>query len=795
MKKHLLSSLFVLFLFSAGAQVIYDFETPETSTNFQNFGSGLEGILSNIIANPNASGINTSATVVENVKPAGSEVWAGVFTNPSPVNGVNTTMGGEICVDAHFDHIGTLSMKLENSSTGGVNWLSTQANQTVGAWETICFPFTAISEEGAGNNAVGHIYGNIAMFFDFGVSPSTDVVTYFDNIVVVPGNGEETTVTVLDWETPSTTTALTYFGSSLSDQPAANIPNPNPTGVNTSATVAEYVKAANSEVWAGAYCNPAVTSNVTSGLRICVDIHMDHIGNLALKLEASSTGGADWITTVENTVINEWETLCFELSAPSIEGDPVPAAGNIYEQLVLFPDFGQNFTEDQVYYIDNVVVVSGISEVVPAMVTFSVDMNSYTSSFTSVNVSGSFNDWSGDAFPLADDDLDGIYTGTFEIDNGAYEYLFTVDNWNDQEQFNGTESCVERFDDGNGSIFNNRTIAIIGDRTLPTYCFNSCFACGEGVSITFNLGVPSPDAGGVYLVGGAEFGPAGGAYLMTDPDGDNVFSITIERALGYEGFYSFANGNCPDYSCKENIAGQACARPDNFNDRFLDPITGTTEINTCFGQCTTDTNCGVATTSMVTFQVNMSETTVSGEGVRIAGQFSNWGDIDMTDADGDGIYTVTLELNKQPYEYKFKNGSEGWENLEVGTSCTVTTPDGMFTNRLADLANAADDELLPTVCFESCINCSTSTDNVAFNNDYLSIFPTVADDIVNVEIKSAYSNGVLNIVATNGAIISQINLNGTQQYNRIDVSSLSSGMYMILLSTDKFISSQKLFIK
>lgn len=794
MKKQLLLLVFTFLTIALGAQVIYDFETPQTSTEFQNFGSSLEGVLSATIANPNPTGINQSANVVENVKPAGSETWAGCFTNPSPTVPIAATSGGSICLDAHFDHIGTVSMKLEAPTTGGDNWLSTVANTTMGEWEQICFPFSALSEEGAADPATGKSYGQLVLFFDFGVSPTEDITTYFDNILLMEGTpGGDTDVTVLDWETPATTTTLFYFGSSIADTPANNIANPNPTGVNTSATVVEYIKPANSEVWAGAYCDPAPTLNVMTGISVCIDVHMDHIGNVALKLEASTTGGQDWILQMPNTVMNQWETICYDLTAASIEGDPLPATGNIYGQLVLFPDFGTAFTDDQTYYIDNVRVLSGETMLMPSDVAFSVDMNNYSGSFTTVYVSGGFNNWSGDAYPLNDDDADGIWTGTYTIDPGSYEFKFTLDNWAAEEQFNGTEACVAVFDDGNGMVFINRTIVVTEDVTLDSYCFNSCFSCGGGVNITFNIGVPGADPSGVYLAGGAEFGAPGGAYLMTDDDNDGVYSITIQRAAGYEGFYTFANGNCPDYSCKENIAGQSCANPDNFNDRYLDAVTADTEINTCFAECTTDTNCGTVTTTMVTFRVDMSEETISSEGIRIAGQFSNWGDVDMTDADSDGVYEVTIELNKALYEYKFKNGVEGWENLEPNTSCTITTDDGMFTNRLIDLTNAADDELVDRVCFESCVGCLVNTNDLQVDDNLMKVFPTVTNDVVNIEVLKAYQSGVINVIAMNGAIIQTIQLNDNNRNTSINIADLNTGMYLVTLTTDEFISTQKVF--
>ena len=110
--------------------------------------------------------------------------------------------------------------------------------------------------------------------------------------------------------------------------------------------------------------------------------------------------------------------------------------------------------------------------------------------------------------------------------------------------------------------------------------------------ITFNLNMANEDVSpeGVFLAGGGNFGMPGD-YPMTDDDGDGVWTITVEVPAGFTGHYTFTNGACQDWSCKENIAGQACADPDNWNDRYIENVTGPVVINTCFAQCTTDGSC------------------------------------------------------------------------------------------------------------------------------------------------------------------------------------------------------------
>ena len=135
------------------------------------------------------------------------------------------------------------------------------------------------------------------------------------------------------------------------------------------------------------------------------------------------------------------------------------------------------------------------------------------------------------------------------------------------------------------------------DVTVGPVCFNSCYGCGDAVKIVVNIGMggATPDPGGVYLAGGLDFGPPGGRFKMDDSDGDGVFSIEIERQHGYSTYYDFANGACPDYSCKEDLSGQPCAVAANFNDRWLSPVQQDTVINTCFGTCATNTNCTIGT--------------------------------------------------------------------------------------------------------------------------------------------------------------------------------------------------------
>ena len=587
MKKNLpiLISIMLLAVITQAQNIILDFESTETSTTFQYFGSTLDGTLNATVPNPNPSGENTSTTVV----------WAGAFSNPNPTTPVDLTDHTLVAIKVYMDHIGSLSLKLENSSNGGSNWIITVPNTKVNEWETLIFDTSIPSIEAPNTPAAGYIYPTVTLFFDFGTpGTGTDVLNFFDDVVTLPPPPVITTI--LDFEAPETSTTFQYFGSTLDGTLTNIVANPDASGINTSTNVTEFIKPAVAEVWAGAFSNPNPPTPVTleTGSQVCINVWMDHIGNLALKLENGSA--PNWINTLPNTTTNQWEQLCFDVSAPSIEAPFEPATGT-YNTVTLFFDFGTGGTgTDVVNYFDDVIVLStGAPE--PKPVRFSVDMNSYTENFDQVYVSGTFNNWSGDANPLSDPDFDGVWEGELMLLNGTYEYKVTLDNWNAQEAFLGFEECTKRDPSGQ---FVNRLLLVSGETDLPTFCFNSCYACGQEVQLTFRLGFgdvePSPD--GVWLAGGGNFDVPGGKFQMQDNDGDDVYEITMPRSLGFGSFYTFTNGNCPDYSCKENLAGLPCGDPNNFNDRTLLPLEESTTIETCFGTCAEDVKCTVSTTTL-----------------------------------------------------------------------------------------------------------------------------------------------------------------------------------------------------
>jgi hypothetical protein len=102
----------------------------------------------------------------------------------------------------------------------------------------------------------------------------------------------------------------------------------------------------------------------------------------------------------------------------------------------------------------------------------------------------------------------------------------------------------------------------------------------------------------------------------------------------------------------------------------------------------------------------MSNESVSADGVFVAGNFQGWtpGTSEMTDADGDGVYTyiATIEAGTQ-VAYKFLNGNV-WGAPEEAVPADCGTANGLGGYNRSFLAGQ-NDTLLNVVCFGECTDC------------------------------------------------------------------------------------------
>ena len=97
-----------------------------------------------------------------------------------------------------------------------------------------------------------------------------------------------------------------------------------------------------------------IDMGVTSNLTLTMDVNKNYVGTVGIKMGTNSAGTTFQITdqNVGNTVVNEWQTLTFDLSGINPNGN----LSNI-SQMVVFVDWTQDMAdrpEGNTIYIDNI---------------------------------------------------------------------------------------------------------------------------------------------------------------------------------------------------------------------------------------------------------------------------------------------------------------------------------------------------------------------------------------------------------------------------------------------------------
>lgn len=317
MKKILLTALLAICcLFGGYAQVLLeDFEGGISDLDW----SGLNGTYDGVVANPDQSGINTSAGV-------------GKYTN-SPAFDFNfalANLSGPIDI-SEFNQV---SMKVWSPTApaqmlfkfqgGGVNAEKfvdiTVANQ----WVEYKFDLSAFA-------AAPALTQLLISFNSFVLGDSASY--YFDDIIL--GKAE---VCYADFEGPG----LTFQG--LDGTFTAPVANPGANSINSSANVGQYVKSG-AHAYSLLLADNGMPFDLSSNNQIKVQIYATAPTQVLMKLEGI---GPAVEVTKNIAVVNAWQEYTFDFSA---------AAGNTgLSKMILFFDPGVETSMDT-YFIDNICAV------------------------------------------------------------------------------------------------------------------------------------------------------------------------------------------------------------------------------------------------------------------------------------------------------------------------------------------------------------------------------------------------------------------------------------------------------
>ena len=138
------------------------------------------------------------------------------------------------------------------------------------------------------------------------------------------------------------------------------VANPNMSGINTSATVAEFTALETGMPWAGCETSHDVGMAdfvlTADNATIKIMVYKSVISDVGIKL-VTPAGNALPEVKIPNTVINEWEELTFDFSSQ------IGFFTEPFDQIVVYPDYsGTPRTYGTIAYFDN--ITFGVAEVI-----------------------------------------------------------------------------------------------------------------------------------------------------------------------------------------------------------------------------------------------------------------------------------------------------------------------------------------------------------------------------------------------------------------------------------------------
>ncbi len=167
-------------------------------------------------------------------------------------------------------------------------------------------------------------------------------------LVIVMSSTVSAQYVQVDFEPDGLGAAWTWIVVENDDNPPLEIvANPDASGINTSATVAQFTARQTGQPWALCY-----TDNIEefefdeTNTTVTIMVYKPVLSNVAVKFEGSSPAIE---LLVASTVINQWEEITYDFSG---------SIGNTYSRLVVIPDFAPR-DQDNTAYFDNMQIPEG----------------------------------------------------------------------------------------------------------------------------------------------------------------------------------------------------------------------------------------------------------------------------------------------------------------------------------------------------------------------------------------------------------------------------------------------------
>jgi hypothetical protein len=595
------------------------------------------------------------------------------------------------------------------------------------------------------------------------------------------------------------------------------VPNPDPSGVNPSAYVVKFVRDKDGVMWDGFYATLANSVDLSVNKYVHVKVWKPRVSPVMFKLEGAVN--TEIAPTNPQSLVNEWEDLVFDFSA--LEG--------LYSKIVFTPDRLESIalTDDAIIYFDDFLINNDPNPISVPQQTFNVDMSaaglaSGDRVFISGALGGVYGTWNEPGKnannEMFDTDGDGIYSATLNLPDGLTAFKF----------FKGTG-----WGGGDNAPGGDRTISIAGTMDITykfgsdglvseTHTENVVMENFESLKMNIMTGgaedlskftvVPNPDKSSynlsdyvVEFLRDKDGVVWGGFYATLDTPVDfttnkyvhvkvwktrmSPVKFKIERADGNIELASMNEQTVTD-GWQDMVFDFSATTATGLYSKIVfmpdskDPVGLTEDMTMYFDDLILNNDPSPMGPPEQVINVDMtgsgltsgSQVWLSGALGGIYGQWNEPGkneNNEMTDADGDGIYSITLGLPDGLVAFKFFWGM-GWANGDNAI------PDRTYT------VNGSSE-----VNFKWGIPGYSVTSVKQIEGTSFGVYPNPTNGLVTVQSSDMKGLTVRNIL---GSTLKTLKFQAVSS-KQIDLSDLKSGIYFISVETSNGIHTSKLIKK
>ncbi|GAB4425928.1 MAG: hypothetical protein OHK0039_43770 [Bacteroidia bacterium] len=310
-----------------------DFECQRNAT----YGAGSNRLTA--INNPDVSQGNPSTKVGEYNDP--NDEWSALVIDFGGV--IDLSIYNQLLLKIWSPGLVPLKFKLEGGTSASV-----EVDQTVSAvnsWQSYQVDFSPY---------VGQNHQKIAIFFNAGVLPGSEIKYYIDDIRM--GRSAYTGCIATFESAEFTLKGWRYFANgSLDNTVFEVITNPDQSAANPSDSVGVFLEASDGSTFAGMFTDPeAPISLPNDNKTIRMKMWADQAASMVMKLENSSNGAPNsGDIFAEYTTPNQWVELTWDFSA-------IVPDNALYNRITLIPNITAVPDANKTYYFDDIVIADGV---------------------------------------------------------------------------------------------------------------------------------------------------------------------------------------------------------------------------------------------------------------------------------------------------------------------------------------------------------------------------------------------------------------------------------------------------